>query len=1448
MTPDSKSQLSKTIRTLRTTLLDDLHGETERVYRLAIKGNEAGLNHALLVKRQRLEAWLDEQVRAEAVRGKLQRTRDDFRRDVEKQAAYTLLNRLVFLRLLEAFGQRSPHLVTGGWDSLGYKNFREVAPALVRNDETEGYAFLLKLVFEDLAIDLPGLYGPAGMAELIPIPAKTLRALVDAFDDQELESCWTDDMTLGWIYQYWNDPEREALDAKINGGGKIEPHEIASKTQMFTERYMVDWLLQNSLGPIWLAMCRKHGWTPAVEADGTLDRLEQRREEWRAKRDAGDVSLTELMPLRTNAEQRWAYYVTQPIPQDAIDHAPQSVRELKILDPAVGSGHFLVVAFDLLFALYQEEAQHRGEDNEERWSDQAIVEQILGHNLHGIDLDPRAVQIAAAALWLKGRLTCAEAQPEQLNLVASNLRLASLPDDDPALVELRRVVEDEIGIPATLTDEIVHALRGADHLGSLLKVDAAVEDAIGRHESQIRQAGNLMQKRMFDDEVVHQRTLQFPRDELKASVLDRLENFLSQHTGGNDLGLRLRGEQLTVGVRFVRMMREGTYDLVVANPPYQGTSKLRDTTWYENHFPLAKTDLFAGMTMRALQLLRPSGVCAMIALSNWMFVKAFLKFRTHVLSYHLSALADLGKAAFTSGGTLISTACYIIRNAKDQEFHSFAIRPMSPAEVKRDAAQPRRTEAGLLLQRGRHIFVPAALKAVPDWPLVYWWSRSFLNKYATSPKLETVCPACSTQGLYNNVRFTRLPHEVSVQSLRTIPNARDTVHQWVPFVDGSAGAVWFEPLQSVANWGVFGIEPKCYVSALTSTEVFRYANEQHFFRTGGIAFATIGSVFNARAIVHTGIFGNLGRSLFPASFDDTLCGLNSNVSQQIMESLNPTIHFTVGGVNRLPLFPVESSDKIIASVSAAFHLHESHREASVEFKRAGPSPWRHAQDWARSAVDRREDAPLPEYNLQFDPEPPTDHLSFALGVAMGRFSASGEGILDPTCQTRGFDLRTSGISEEPQTVSDVGDFRDLLATAPLDEVLPAGILFLDGTLGANDRRDGLGHRAANLLLETWSKYGTEIASRSTLRQYLSDKFFEAVHRKMYENRPIHWPLSSEKKTFVAWVTIHRWNESTLRVLLADYLQPTLTRLEGELTDLRIARDGADKRAAKDAEKRFGDVLKSRDELAVFIKQIEQCAEKGPLPTDAACPPREVDARYIPDLDDGVMINSAALWPLLAPQWKDPKKWWKELATGKGKKDYDWSHLAMKYWPARVDAKCQQDPSLGVAHGCFWKYHPARAWAWELRLQDEIGADFRIQEAPYREDGGDVPLRAAFLRDHPLEAIAAIEKELLRRRRKQKSSQARLSLLEAGLWSTVPEQIWDLELRLSSRQGVEFRLLAPDEPAARSAFEQAHPGLVKARKQLIASMAPVAELFPDDDDEAVADDDESDEIENEEGDE
>jgi hypothetical protein len=308
----------------------------------------------------------------------------------------------------------------------------------------------------------------------------------------------------------------------------------------------------------------------------------------------------------------------------------------------------------------------------------------------------------------------------------------------------------------------------------------------------------------------------------------------------------------------------------------------------------------------------------------------------------------------------------------------------------------------------------------------------------------------------------------------------------------------------------------------------------------------------------------------------------------------------------------------------------------------------------------------------YEKKTPLDHLSFALGVALGRFGAGGEGILN----------------EAPPSA------------------LPHGILFLSDSGGP----DSLEHPAAQPLHTAWETHGPAISKKQTLRDYLRESFFKDDHLKRYEKRPIYFPLTSAKKSFVAWCAIHRWGDDTLPTLLADYLQPEAHRLAGELADLGAARATGDRAGQARAQARYDEVQDLHKELQDFLAQVAQIAERGAPPSDGKCPPREVDARFHMDLDDGVMINSAALWPLLEPVWKDPKKWWSELCIAKGK-DYDWAHLAARYFPARVDAKCQQDPSLAVAHGCFWKYHPEKAYQWELRLQspDELGPTFTLDE-------------------------------------------------------------------------------------------------------------------------------------------
>src|SRR5690606_17947077 len=190
-----------------------------------------------------------------------------------------------------------------------------------------------------------------------------------------------------------------------------------------------------------------------------------------------------------------------------------------------------------------------------------------------------------------------------------------------------------------------------------------------------------------------------------------------------------------------------------------------------------------------------------------------------------------------------------------------------------------------------------------------------------------------------------------------------------------------------------------------------------------------------------------------------------------------------GDLDRIALFSIQGATDIVQCVQVAFRLHETRREVSVDFRRPGPSPWRYAQSWAQRAVDRPEGEPLPPYEPEYDPEPPTDHLSFALGVALGRFGANGEGILE---------------------------------TSP-DSALPHGILFLSE---ASDD-DSLAHPAAKVIVDAWETHGPAIDPKRSLKEYLQAKFFPDVHRKMYENRPVHFPLSSERKSFVAYVSIHR---------------------------------------------------------------------------------------------------------------------------------------------------------------------------------------------------------------------------------------------------------------------------------------------------------------------------------------
>lgn len=1321
LTSDAKRLLAETIRGtaqdpakgLRHRLLEAIKSEAAGRYRLAVPLKDAGLDEAHRRRRERLEAYLDEKTRATKPKNasEAEKTRERLLREAEKEAAATLLNRLITLRLLEDRGLSRPAVVTGGWNSKGYREFREFAPGLI-DDETEGYALLLQLVFDDLATDLPGLFGDVGVTRLFPIPAKSLRDVVEALDNPELASAWTDDVTLGWVYQYWNDPDREGLDAKINSGGKILPHEIASKTQMFTERYMVEWLLQNSLGLTWLCMCKKQGWT--ADAERILPVLDERRAEWRKKRDAGEVALDALMPIEGELEEHWKYYVPQPLPDDAVASAPESVKSIKLLDPACGSGHFLVIAFDLLASLYREEARHLGKSI----TDKEIAESILENNLHGIDIDPRAIQIAAASLFLKAKEYSKEARPRRLNLVAPALQLGHLPNDDPAVVQLRQDLKLEVGIPEELTTKLLSSLAGVDYLGSLLKVDAAVDEALRSVELEFERTHG--QGNLFSGFPAQQVKLSI--GEARATVLNRLERFLTRHSSSEDLGLRLDGEQLAAGVRFVRMAKEGTYDVVVGNPPYQGLSKTERFEYVVSMYPRGSADLYAAFLERGLELVRNGGISALVTMRGWTFADQFEEFRIWMLHHHaLQGLGDLGTGAFSSRSMDdVITTVLVVTLARVRSPASFAVQAAPLADPRRDAGKPLRRQASLLAQEAGFVFDPHGFDVIDGEPIVYWWSREFLRKYAEAPKLGARWLIRKGLTTCNNQRFIRKVWEVSRARVRMVENPLGPVSadtrqalfdrsQWVPWIDGGASRVWVHELDAVVHWTNRGLQ-------IATAPSNRYGRGETYYFRDGIAFSMIGSEFTARRHRFLSIVGNMGASIYGDDLGTVLGQLNSRAARKMLQSFNPGLHFEKADVIRVAVPTDQDSDgEPFRTVHQALAEHECVREPSVEFKRPGPSPWRHAQEWAQTAVDRPEGAPLPPYEPVYDPPEPESFVSFAIGVALGRFDKDGHGLLD---------------------------------TAP-PTALPAGILFV-----FSEGNDSLDMTPCASILEAWQEHGPAVGKGSDLRTYLRTSFF-GYHKKLYENRPIYFPLASKGKSFVAFVSIHRWADNTLSVLLADHLMPAKKRLEGELDDLRTAKASEANRTNRTrAERRFTEVQKLLEELNDFIANVTEVAERGPPPADDKTTRREQDARFVMDLDDGVMVNSSALWPLLDPVWKDPKKWWKQLANAEGKKDYDWSHLAARYFPTRVRKKCHEDPSLAVAHGCFWELHPAKAYAWELRLQDEIKPDFTIDEP------GSDAAREKFLSEHEDQAKEILANEIKRRERKAAKEESDEPLFDA----------------------------------------------------------------------------------------
>jgi hypothetical protein len=1236
-----------------------------------------------------------------------------------REKAYTTANRLAFLFTLEARGLRSLNLVLKGTARSSLRDNAEFFADLLKGAD-QGWAYVLDQVWDSLALDLPALFARSAVMDALPVPGPTLVWLINEFAKDELAEVWLDDTTPGWLYQYWNDPDRKAVDEKLkNTTGKVEACELAHKTQLFTERYMVEWLVQNSLGAQWLALCKKHGWHFTVDPTNDF----------------------------------WKFYVDAEISADSIKYVPNSLSEFKVLDPAMGSGHFLVYVFDFLYELYQQEATF----TDKTFSAEEAVDSILCNNLHGIDIDNRAVQIAAASLLVKAREHAPAYAIRKLNLVATDLGLLKVRNDDPALAEFIKYLQEKAGLLKSESESIIQNLKSADYMGSLLQVNELIKELI----------------RYYSGETHLESTIQLA-----------LKRFLRSHDNGNDLGIHNLAEQLDKGLRLIMILGQ-QYDVIVANPPYLGLAKSDEkiNEKISNLYPKSCTDLYGVFIERSFQLSKDHASIAMVTMQNFMFLSSFADLRNMIYSKsHILNVAHLGAYAFQELRDHALAVMFVLQYGSTTK---------DIPGVYQRYLKPKDKAPYLLSQKRTYRFLQERFADIPGSPMIYWWPEEFRQAYLKAKKLGEVGDVRLGMNARDNQRFVFLHWEVKYDSIMVAKEklSKPSGSSFVPILMGAKGARWFDTISNVQKWKDNGLEAKQRIiysyPYLNGNYGFCISNEDKYF-TQGISFNSIGvSSFSTRLRKYCSIFSDTANTIFLDNPECQIVFFNSSIPNLVLQSLNPTIHNTATDISNLPVFDFLSDwksyldrarvlyDEFFASTETnieyryrfmdpeRFEVEEARIRDEIDkeilarftpatvaaiYEEIGESPFNLPMRKGKELPVGFDEAYLASESilalakqLHLHPDSVLEiknerrlvhpaqrtarafqHLSWALGVLLGRFDFETGGLFGPGIEAESPDEkgRDSGLSQRTWSGKPGADGGATATTYAGPH--PSGLIYLS----ALDGMDGLPHRldrnvgaeceksVREILKEKHGSDGDAILEeidealvradrRESLAEWMRLDAF-ARHKELYENRPIYFPLASAKKNFLVWVNIHRWNEGTLNDVLANYLNPDRDMLEARVRRLREdsvhADTAGDKKLRNEIEDTVTALDKLREELSDFASLVNRLATVGPDPKL-----QEASAPFVMDLDDGVMVNSAALWELVAPLWKDPKKWWEILSKPAGKKDFDWSHLAMRYWPDRVFAKVKKDPSLAVAHSDYGVYkgrdlfrelHPEAAKKWD----------------------------------------------------------------------------------------------------------------------------------------------------------
>ena len=1090
---------------------------------------------------------------------------------VVEKVAYTWFNRLTALRFMDVNGYTSTGIVSptegrtrpeiladaaaGVIDedtpNATKQAVRELLEGRVPSQDPQGEAYRLLLVatcnqwhgampflFEKIA-DYTELLMPTDLLSTVSILAR-MRAVMteDACKDVEI---------IGWLYQFYISEKKDEVFAGLKKNVKITPENIPAATQLFTPHWIVRYLVENSLGRLW--MLNNPG-------SSIVDQME--------------------------------YYIAPDQPEEDF-LCIASPEEIKICDPACGSGHMLTYAFDLLYAIYEEEGYAASD----------IPALILTNNLFGLELDERAGALAAFALTMKAR-------GEQRRFFRKSVtpNICVLEDVSFADGELDGYIA-EVGRDLFTADlrETLGQFEQAKNFGSLIV--PKLQD--------VSEVARVIEARDFEQNLflreVHERLLK---------VL-RMADFLSRQ-----------------------------YKVVVANPPYGGSKGLNQslTSFLENTYPSSKADLMTAFIQRADKLALFRGYFGFITLPSWMFISAFEVFREDATrNYTFNSFLHLGRGIF---GADFGSIAFCAINEKCPKDRRTTFRKLFAEHVM--VRRPEVIEAFFLdADYGVHQPVVSKFASIPGAPFAYWFSDKTISSFDEGDLLRDVADVRTGMTTSDNNRFLRIWHEVSDNKFTRDATQSLAEGKWFPYNKGGGFRKWFGFCENVINWENDGYEIKTNVDEKGKKRA-SVRSESYYFKPCTTYSSVTSGSFSARKSPPGFLFDSGGSCVFADEgtldlIESVFC---SPIPSFFLSAFNDTINFQPGDIARIPLvdLPMNTREDICArgvhcvqlgradwdsyEISWDFTelplLSPDHRAEMLETTYATlRTHWRGMTDEMQALEEENNRIFIAAYGLQDEltPEVPMEEITLTCNPAY-RYGGKNtpeelEGKLRANtmreflsyavgCMFGRYSLDSPGL-----VLANQGDgIADYIAKVPApsfepdkDNVIPV----LDGDWFADDITErfrkflrvtfGEDHFQENLRF-------IEDALGKGLRKYFT-KDFHADHVKRYKKRPIYWMFSSPKGSFNALIYMHRYRGDTVSIMLNDYLREYITKLEGhrveqqKITDNPGLKQGDRTRAQKEV-----------DRVAKVILELRDWERDAILPL--------AQQKIEIDLDDGVKAN------------------------------------------------------------------------------------------------------------------------------------------------------------------------------------------------------------------------------------